>query len=234
MVERMLLYPRHIGALRAVRASIHTVVAGLDAERLTSSEPVPFEEALNAEFEPTRKGEIWGGLYDCCLFRFRGEVPASAKGKHVVLIIDTEGEGLARDMTAGGAPMQGLTHIMSAIDAVQSVPGKRVVEFLDCAEGGERVDVMVDAGFNDIVRKHKKVRLGKAVIAVRDDLAVRYYYDYLVLFQLLIELLLSLLPVAHCPSPSCSWDSPYYILFHPALLPCVQSLAEHYPQQTIL
>ena len=188
MVERMLLYPRHIGALRAVRASIHTVVAGLAAERLTSSEPVPFEEALNAEFEPTRKGEIWGGLYDCCLFRFRGEVPASAKGKHVVLIIDTEGEGLARDMTAGGAPMQGLTHIMSAIDAVQSVPGKRVVEFLDCAEGGERVDVMVDAGFNDIVRKHKKVRLGKAVIAVRDDLAVRYYYDYLVLFQLLLTL----------------------------------------------
>ena len=96
MVERMLLYPRHIGALRAVRASIHTVIAGLDAERLTSSEPVPFEEALNAEFEPTRKGEIWGGLYDCCLFRFRGEVPASAKGKHVVLIIDTGGEGLAR------------------------------------------------------------------------------------------------------------------------------------------
>ena len=188
MVERMLLYPRHIGALRAVRASIHTVVAGLDAERLTSSEPVPFEDALNAEFEPTRKGEIWGGLYDCCLFRFRGEVPASAKGKHVVLIIDTGGEGLARDMTAGGAPMQGLTHIMSAIDAVQSVPGKRVVEFLDCAEGGERVDVMVDAGFNDIARKHKKVRLGKAVIAVRDDLAVRYYYDYLVLFQLLLTL----------------------------------------------
>ena len=188
MVERMLLYPRHIGALRAVRASIHTVIAGLDAERLTSSEPVPFEEAVNAEFEPTRKGEIWGGLYDCCLFRFRGEVPASAKGKHVVLIIDTEGEGLARDMTAGGAPMQGLTHIMSAIDAVQSVPGKRVVEFLDCAEGGERVDVMVDAGFNDIARKHKKVRLGKAVIAVRDDLAVRYYYDYLVLFQLLLTL----------------------------------------------
>ena len=188
MVERMLLYPRHIGALRAVRASIHTVVAGLAAERLTSSEPVLFEEALNAEFEPTRKGEVWGGLYDCCLFRFRGEVPASAKGKHVVLIIDTGGEGLARDMTAGGAPMQGLTHIMSAIDAVQSVPGKRVVEFLDCAEGGERVDVMVDAGFNDIVRKHKKVRLGKAVIAVRDDLAVRYYYDYLVLFQLLLTL----------------------------------------------
>lgn len=185
MIERLLLYPAHIAELAKMRGRIYDVVAPLDAVRLPSAEPVPFDEAQIAEMQKTRKGEVWGGLYDCCWFRFRGRVPESAAGKRVVLILNTNGEGLARDMTKGGKPMQGLTHVMSSIDVVQSVHGKRVVEFLSSAEGGETVDVMVDAGNNDVYRVHR-ARLGKAVIAVRNDAVFEYYYDFLVLFQLLL------------------------------------------------
>lgn len=185
MIERILLYPAHIAELLRVRGGIHSVVATLDAVRLPSKEPVPFEEAASSDMQKTRKGQVWGGLYDCCWFRFRGRVPESAKGRHTVLIIDTGGEGLARDMTKGGAPMQGLTNILSPIDAVQSVCGKRIVEFLPCAEGGEAVDIMVDAGNNDVYRVHP-ARFARAAVAVRDDALFRYYYDFLVLFQLLL------------------------------------------------
>ena len=82
MIERILLYPAHIAELLRVRGGIHSVVATLDAVRLPSKEPVPFEEAASSDMKKTRKGQVWGGLYDCCWFRFRGRVPESAKGRH--------------------------------------------------------------------------------------------------------------------------------------------------------
>ena len=186
MIERTLLYPVHVANLLSIRDDIYTYVGALEAEGLMSSEPVNFKETDKYIFKKMASGQEWGGLFDCCWFRLKGRVPESAKGKHVVLIINVEGEGLVYDMTAGGKPMQGITQIMTGIDAVQSLKGKQVVEFLNPAEGGEEIDVMVDAGYNNIHRKNFRSKLARKEIAVKNDDVFRYYYDYLELFQLML------------------------------------------------
>ena len=94
MIERAALYPKYLHFLLKLRSKVYTVVAPLSAKAALSREPVPFSQIGEKQFDPIEPGTAWGSDFDCAWFDFEGEVPAAAKGKKVVALIDVQGEGL--------------------------------------------------------------------------------------------------------------------------------------------
>lgn len=184
MIERAALYPKYLHFLLKLRSKVYTVVAPLSAKAALSREPVPFSQIGEKQFDPIEPGTAWGSDFDCAWFDFEGEVPAAAKGKKVVALIDVQGEGL---VYIDGKPVVGITQKKDAIDWVTPAPGKQQVDLFDCAEGGEKVRLLVDCGFNGKRNKAGcKARFKRAVLAIRDDETAGLYYDFLQLFSLLL------------------------------------------------
>lgn len=186
VVHKVKLVPTEIGrCLSMLKECIYTAVAPLKAEAHTTEEPVPFARRREGEFrEYTPGGEPWGSLFDCAWFHITGTVPEAAKGKKVVLRIDISGEGCLFD--SEGCPIRGITNVSSQFDLSLGMPGKRVVPFLDCARGGEAVDLWIDGGCNDLFGEFKGD--GKVVtmeIATCNEKARELYYDMNVLADLL-------------------------------------------------
>ncbi len=184
MVERTALYPQHVFRLLGIRKNIYKKIAELDCEAALSKEPIKKERLDEAEFYKFQNGMVWGSDFDCAWFKFKGKVPDSVKGKHVVALINIEGEGV---VYIDGKANQGITQVLTGIDLVQSRKGKQVVELFQNAQGGENVDLLVDAGFNGKRKKQGvKVSLAKKDIAICNDEVLTYYYDYLQLFMLML------------------------------------------------
>lgn len=184
MIERIALYPQHTARLLAIRSKIYTAVAEMSCEAALSKEPISKENLGKAVFAPFKKGTVWGSDFDCAWFRFKGKVPDSCKGKKVVALINVQGEGL---VYIDGAPKQGITQVLDGIDMVQSAKGKQVVDLFDEAQGGEEVELLVDAGFNGKRNKSGvEVKLARKDLAVCDTQRLTYYYDYLQLFMMML------------------------------------------------
>lgn len=180
--------------LHEIGQAIHTVVGELDVVAWRTSEPVPFAERRSGEEIRPRRGDSWGGLFDCAWFRFRGRIPAAAAGRPVVLLLDVSGEMCVVDEQ--GAPMRGLTNRASHYDYSLGRPGKRVLPITTCAQGGEPVEVWADAGCNDLFGNlHENGALKEACIAICHEEIRALYYDY--------EVLLDLLKVLPEDSPRC-------------------------------
>ncbi len=158
---------------------IYKVVGKMTCEAALSKEPIRKEDLDKASFTPMRKGSVWGEKFDCAWFKFKGKVPESCAGKHVVALINVSGEGA---VYIDDKITQGITRVLDTVDIVQALKGKQVVELFSKAEGGEEVDLLVDCGFN----KGKRAKLVRKDIAVCNDDALRYYYDYLTLTMLLL------------------------------------------------
>ena len=154
----------------------------LRAEAAVTKEPVPYAERLKLKYRPIKRGERWGGAFDCGWFHVTGEVPKAWKGACVTLNLDFHGEALVFD--AKGCPLVGLTN------GCAFMPGYRKDHFhwLAKAKGGEKVDFWVDAGANDmfgVSRRPDPVAEGAAPEAVHgtwsasvDQLSVcRFDYD---------------------------------------------------------
>lgn len=185
MIERVALYPTHVRRLISLRSKIYKTVGDMSCEAALSKEPIPKNMLDKAKFAPIFTGDVWGSDFDCGWFRFKGYVPESCKGKHVVALINIQGEGVVYG--ADGKIKQGITQVLDGIDLVQSAKGKQVVDLFQCAEGGEKVELLVDGGYNG---KRKKpgyqVKLARKDIAVCNDEILTYYYDYLQLFCMLL------------------------------------------------
>ena len=154
----------------------------LRAEAAVTKEPVPYAERLKLKYRPIKRGERWGGAFDCGWFHVTGEVPKAWKGACVTLNLDFHGEALVFD--AKGCPLVGLTN------GCAFLPGYRKDHFhwLAKAKGGEKVDFWVDAGANDmfgVSRRPDPVAEGAAPEAIHgtwsatvDQLSVcRFDYD---------------------------------------------------------
>lgn len=164
--------------------AVYTIVSELDIAAWRTTEPVPYDQRQSGEALALKPGDPWGKLFDCAWFHFTGQVPESAAGKSVVLLLDVNGEMLVFD--AQGTPVRGLTNRSSTYDFSLGRPGKCVLPFANPAHGGERVDVWADAGCNDLfgnVQENGTVR--EAAIAVCDETARGLYYDYEVLLDFL-------------------------------------------------
>ncbi len=115
------------------------------------------------------------------------EVRTSAHEEKVLLLIDRSGEGCVFDDK--GCPILGLTTQSSTFSPTLGRPGKRVVPFSDCAEGGESVDIWIDAGNNDLFGKYQdNGTLKEAHIAIFHQEIFDLYHDFRILHNLMQQL----------------------------------------------
>ena len=180
MIEKLFSHPVHSARLLKMKEKIYEEVAPLQVDYFPSSEPIKKSELNLSDFKPFKKGEVWTKeKFGCCWFRFRGAVPESAKGKKIVAVIKLLGEG---EIYNDGEPKQGLSPILSTIDAGASRMGKQIYPVSLCAKGNETVDFLVDCGHNGYCGAffYKPRLMTCALAAVNQDL-YDYYYDYLCL-----------------------------------------------------
>ena len=116
----------------------------LDAEFGWSKDPTPFSERLNLDYKPIKEGEPWGQKWESAWFHLTGSVPKEWSGKNVVAELDFSGEGLVFD--SSGKALQGITNgsIWDPNFARTRVP------FLKNCEGGEPIDLWVEAAANSL------------------------------------------------------------------------------------
>ena len=158
-----------------LRKKSYVKLANLTCEYFYSQEPVPFSERKNHSYSPLRVGDKWSkDLYGCAWMHFTGKVPQKTKGKHVVLLIDVGGEGCA--YTKDGKPFAGITDIAPIEKNFHILRGKKIIEISSCAEGGEEIDLWLDAGDNAEKRTKDVGVLRQADICLaRDDIAELFY-----------------------------------------------------------
>ncbi|MGC2412480.1 MAG: hypothetical protein WA459_07280, partial [Stellaceae bacterium] len=168
-----------------IKSSVYTPLAALATTAWVTPEPVPFANRRDGRELRLSPGDQWSeAAFDCAWFLFTGTVPSCAAGQDVVFLVDISGEGCLVD--AEGRPVLGLTSIHSAATPPHGGPGKRVVPVRAPAEGGERVEIWVEAGANDLfgVRRNNG-KLSEAVIALKHPQLFALQYDFEVLHELM-------------------------------------------------
>lgn len=184
MLKKDIDMRKRLGRLKdRLEDMIYSEIAGLSIEAWTTKEPLPYQNRTDGRYMQLKKGDCWGELFDCAWFRFTGRVPVSAAGRHVVLMIDISGEGCVFD--SEGNPARGITSITSRNDWPLGMWGKRVLQVSGCAEGGESVDIWMDAGCNDLEGQYAgEGIIRRAGICVCDDEMRGLYYDLAVVISL--------------------------------------------------
>ncbi|WP_339192397.1 glycoside hydrolase family 38 C-terminal domain-containing protein [Paenibacillus sp. FSL E2-0230] len=162
--------------------AIYHTVGLLEVEAWVTKEPVIYSHKTVGNHVRLHPGDRWGELWDCAWFRFAGVIPAEAAGARIVLLIDVNGELCLVDES--GTPRQGLTNINSEFELALGLPGKRVVDLLPSAAGGEKIELWGDAGCNDLFGHYRSGTLKEAVIAVCHEDIRSLYYDFEVLLEL--------------------------------------------------
>lgn len=177
---RMFVHPHILRGLLKIKSAVYTKIGKLDAEYMVDPEPIPFAERLTRPLLPIKVGEKWGNLFECGWFHFTGKVPESAKGQKVVLHINVDGEGCLFD--ENGTPKKGLSVLAGAVEIFQPQKGKSTLDFAECANGGEDIDIWVETGHNKLTSNPKKYAILKQadIAVVREDIK-DLYYDYLTL-----------------------------------------------------
>ncbi len=164
-----------------VKGKVYKWVTDLDAEIYHSKEPLSFENRLCGERRRVKVGEKWGNLFDCAWFHCTAKLPLSARGKKIVYVMDINGEGLVFDND--GCPIRAITNKNSMFDRAMGNPGKRIVLFKECADGGEDIDFWMDAGCNDLTGNlQEDGRIKELYVAECNDIARDLFYDMIVLF----------------------------------------------------
>ncbi len=172
--------PHLLGKAARIRKRIYTKIAGLEVSVIKSTEPIPFSERGVYQAVSIKRGEAWGGKFDCAWFNVVGEIPEQVKGEHVVMILDMQGEGCVID--SDGTPLKGLTGILCVSDLLNTVSGKKTYDITLKSSGGEQVDLWVDAGNNGFMNTfHKKARLKRAELATLNRSVYDLYFDFITL-----------------------------------------------------
>ncbi|MGV9498642.1 alpha-mannosidase [Streptomyces sp. NPDC003642] len=163
-------------------------------------EPVPFEEAAAASYEPFAMGTPWGPPWGTTWFRMRGQVPEAWAGRRVEAVIDL---GFTGDWPGNQA--EALVHRADGTPLKAVNPLNQYVAIANPAQGGETVDYLVEAASNpDILADNfsKTTPLGdkltagdqplytfrSADLAVLDEEVWHLDLDVQVLRELMLEL----------------------------------------------
>lgn len=169
--------------LLGIRRKVFRKIGALKAEYIVEKEPIPFDARDSLRYHLVLPGSYWDNhAYGCGWFRFSGNMPKSAKGKCVGVLINLEAEGCLVD--EHGSPVQGLATVHSFIDFMQPAKGKRYLELYPEAKGDEQIYLEVEAGNN---RLPGTVFKGAAyrqcdLVAVREDVR-DLYYDFLAIWM---------------------------------------------------
>ncbi|MEV6591126.1 alpha-mannosidase [Streptomyces acidicola] len=106
-------------------------------------EPVPFDEAAAAPYEPFAMNTPWGPPWGTTWFRMRGQVPAEWAGRRVEAVIDL---GFVGDWPGNQA--EALVHLTDGTPLKAVNPLNQYVPIANPATGGETVDYLVEAASN--------------------------------------------------------------------------------------
>ncbi|MGW7366676.1 alpha-mannosidase [Streptomyces sp. NPDC054841] len=134
-----------------IRPLIHSATVPLTVEAWqVPDEPVPFEQAREAVYEPFAKGTPWGPPWGTTWFRVRGEVPADWAGRRVEAWFD-----LGFVSSWPGNQAEALVHLPDGTPVKAVNPQNQYVPIASPAEGGEQVAFFVEAASNpDILADH--------------------------------------------------------------------------------
>ncbi|MBR5152995.1 MAG: alpha-mannosidase [Clostridia bacterium] len=179
------------GAVEAMLTKLYFAaipyLCDVNAEVYVTPEPVPFSERTTGERKEIHKGDTWGNLWDCGWFHLTGTVPESAKGKKVILFVDVHGEMCLYDND--GKPVQGLTSGSVYKTFYPFGARKQEIPVCDCAEGGEVIDLWLDAGCNYIDHQLPSVGTVEFMdMRIRHEYLKDLFYDLFVLYDLMTNL----------------------------------------------
>ena len=168
-----------------VRIRQYTKLADLKASFIYDKKvPIAYEKAVKAKYISIKKGEKWGDLWGCAWFRFKGKIPAKAKGKEIGAIINVDGEACLWEK---GSPMLGLTNKIHWYLG----SAKEFIPLYKKAKGGEKVELLLEAGANNLFGAgddQYKIKKMEIVSVNSDVIKLSYDLDVLIsLFETLPE-----------------------------------------------
>jgi alpha-mannosidase len=124
-----------------IKPAIHGAAVPLEVTAWQApGEPVPFEEAASAPYEPFAPGTPWGPPWGTTWFRLRGRVPAEFAGRRVEAVIDL---GFVGDWPGNQA--EALVHLTDGTPLKAVNPLNQYVPIAGPATGGEAVDCLLEA-----------------------------------------------------------------------------------------
>ncbi|KAB8167967.1 alpha-mannosidase [Streptomyces sp. 3MP-14] len=161
-----------------IRPAVYGAAVPLGLERWDApGEPVPVAEALAAAYRPAEVGERWGPAWGTSWFRLTGRVPAEWAGRRVEARID-----LGFDRQLPGFQCEGLVHRPDGT-AVKGVhPHNDWVPVARSANGGEEVELLVEAAANPILVEPRPTALGDR-LTVGDEPLYRLLRAELAVFE---------------------------------------------------
>ncbi|MFG3582405.1 alpha-mannosidase [Streptomyces sp. NPDC047990] len=127
-----------------IKPAVHAASVPFEVEAWQApGEPVPFEEAAAAPYEPFAMGTPWGPPWGTTWFRMRGTVPEDWAGRRVEAVFDL---GFVGDWPGNQA--EALVHLPDGVPLKAVNPQNQYVPIARPAAGGERVDYLVEAASN--------------------------------------------------------------------------------------
>jgi alpha-mannosidase len=180
-----------------LRPAIHGAAVPLAVEVWhTPGEPVAVAEALQAPYRPAGAGEAWGPAWGTSWFHLTGSVPAEWAGRAVEAVLDL---GFAVDRP--GFSAEALVHRPDGTAVKGLNPTNTWLRIADRAEGGDPVDLYVEAAANPLVEgvgtplgevgtagPDTLYHLRRVVLAVFDEPVWQLVQDVDVLTELMHEL----------------------------------------------
>ena len=155
--DRLLVEARIDRILRErVRPAVYGESAPLQTEVWHApGEPVPAAEGIAATYRPLDGAEAWGPAWRTSWFHITGTVPAAWAGKAVEAVIDL---GFAQGHA--GFSAEGLVHRPDGTAIKGLNPLNTWVRVADKADGGETIDLYVEAAANPNVSHNEPTQLG--------------------------------------------------------------------------
>ncbi|MFX4294601.1 alpha-mannosidase [Streptomyces bohaiensis] len=130
-----------------IAPAVHGARTPLTVERWDApGEPVPAAEGLAAPYRAAAVGERWGPAWGTTWFRVTGTVPAAWRGSTVEAVLD-----IGFDRAMAGFQSEGLVHRRDGSTVKGLNPHNDWVRVADRAEGGEEVELYVEAAANPIL-----------------------------------------------------------------------------------
>lgn len=130
-----------------IRPAVHGPSVPLTVGRWDApGEPVPVAEGLAAPYQPAAAGEEWGPAWATTWFKVTGRVPREWAGRTVEAVLD-----LGFDRMLPGFQCEGLVHRAGGEPVKALNPLNAWVRVGEPAEGGEEVELYVEAAANPIL-----------------------------------------------------------------------------------
>ncbi len=172
--------PDDIIKLTKIKRAIVEKVADVNVEFTVAKEPIPFANRAD-KLERMRKGQKWGGLFDCAWFHITADIPDCLDGRPLCLVVDIGAEGLIVDEENNA--LQGIANpvnIGNIADYFNLTHGKTLYHLP--AGTAKKLDIWMEGGFNGILGKDiGSGKLRRAELAYFNPNIASLYFEYLTL-----------------------------------------------------